>query len=220
MDIDLDCPVVANPRSHPKNHAGLVLTDHGISCPILAAGELDLPRGYTIEFGGEASKRSEAVGQLLSRITLLVAAAAFVLVLSIRSYRGSLVVVVVAVCSCGVAFTSLFLSGFPLGFTGIVGMMGMVGVAINDSMVVLAELRSDEGARYAAVDDVVEVIMRSSRHVLSTTLTVGCSFIPMIIGGGTFWPPMAMVVVGGVFGATITALIWIPAVHRLMCKAA
>ncbi|HBE68678.1 MAG TPA: acriflavine resistance protein B [Planctomycetaceae bacterium] len=184
----------------------------------LTNGEFALPAGYSLQFGGEASKRSEAVGQLTSRVTLLVAAAAFVLVLSLRSYRNSLVVVLVAVASCGVSFMTLFLSGFPLGFTAIVGLMGMVGVAINDSMVVLAELRTDPTAKTGDLNSVVQVIMRSSRHVLSTTLTVGCSFIPMIVSGGTFWPPMAMVIVGGVFGATAMALIWIPAVHRLFAE--
>lgn len=182
----------------------------------LDSGEFALPAGYTLQFGGEASKRSEAIGQLMSRVTLLVAAAAFILVLSLRSYRSSLVVVTVAIASCGMAFMALFVSGLPLGFTAIVGLMGMVGVAINDSMVVLAELRTDSSAKTGDLDGVVHIIMRSSRHVLSTTLTVGCSFVPMIVGGGTFWPPMAVVIVGGVFGATVMALIWIPAIHRLL----
>ncbi len=181
----------------------------------MAAGIVRLPPGYFIKYGGEASKRGEAIGQLMSQVTLLVAATVFVLVFSLRSFRASLVIVMVAVCSFGMAFLTLYVTGFPLGFTAIVGAMGMVGVAINDSMVVLSELRTDPKTKLGDFDAIVALIMRSSRHVLSTTFTVGCSFIPMILGGGTFWPPMAMVVVGGVFGATLTALYWIPAIHLI-----
>ncbi len=184
----------------------------------LADNKIVLPPGYRIQFGGEASKRGEAVGQLMSRVSLLVTATIFVLVFSLRSFRGSLVIVLVAVCSFGMAFLTLYVTGFPLGFTAIVGAMGMVGVAINDSMVVLSELNTDPLAKAGDFEAIVQLLMRSSRHIISTTLTVGCSFIPMIIGGGTFWPPMAMVVVGGVFGATLTALYWIPAMHMLLLR--
>ena len=114
-----------------------------------------------------------------------------------------MIIFCVGIFSFGMAFFSLWATGFALGFTAIVGTMGMVGIAINDSIVVLAELRSDPLARMGDLDSIINLVMRSTRHVLSTTFTVGCSFVPMLIEGGTFWPPMAMVISGGVFGATV-----------------
>ncbi len=64
----------------------------------------------------------------------------------------------------------------------------MVGIAINDSIVVLAELRSDEGCRRGKIESIVELVSLSTRHVLCTTFTVGCSFIPMLLEGGRFGP--------------------------------
>lgn len=176
------------------------------------------PDGCSIEFGGESSKRTEAVGQLLGNVTLLAASIVFVLVISLRSFRAMAAILGIAVLSFGLAILSLGLTGFPFGFTAIVGAMGMIGIAINDSIVVLAELRSDPRSRKGDQERILELLLQSTRHVLCTTFTVGCSFIPMLLEGGTFWPPMAMVISGGVFGATWLALYWIPAVHLLFWR--
>lgn len=181
----------------------------------LAKPENRLPQGFRIEFGGESSKRTDAVGQLISNVAILVAGTIVVLVLSLRSFRGMFIIVLIGGLSFGMALWCLDLFQYPLGFTAIVGTMGMIGIAINDSIVVLAELRSDEASRRGDLDAIIRLVFQSTRHVLCTTFTVGCSFIPMLIEGGTFWPPMAMVVIGGVFGATVLALYWVPAVFMM-----
>jgi multidrug efflux pump subunit AcrB len=58
--------------------------------------------------------------------------------------------------------------------------------------------------------------MRSTRHVLATTFTVAVGFIPLVLDGGTFWPPMAMVISAGVIGATVLAIYFVPSVHLLI----
>lgn len=181
----------------------------------LATDEYKLPSGCSIEFAGESQKRNEAVGQLISNGSILVAGTIVVLVFSLRSFRAMLIIVSVGGLSFGMALWSLDITGFPLGFTAVVGTMGMIGIAINDSIVVLAELKGDADCRNGDLDAMIRLVFQSTRHVLCTTFTVGCSFIPMLIEGGTFWPPMAMVVIGGVFGATLLALYWIPAVFIL-----
>jgi multidrug efflux pump subunit AcrB len=101
---------------------------------------------------------------------------------------------------------------------GIVGTMGLIGVAINDSIVVLAALRENQEARTGDPAAVRDVVLRSTRHVLSTTLTTIAGFLPLILGGGGFWPPLATAIAGGVSGATIMALYLIPSGYVLaMC---
>ena len=58
--------------------------------------------------------------------------------------------------------------------------------------------------------------MSTGRHVISTTLTTIGGFIPLLLGGGTFWPPLAIVIAGGVGGATILATIYIPSIYVLV----
>ena len=155
----------------------------------LAASDFEMPAGYSFEIGGEASKRDEAIGNLMSSVSVLLVLMVATLVLSFGSFRMAGLIGAVAVLSVGLSLGALALFGFPFGFMGIVGTMGLIGVAINDSIVVLAALREDPQASQGNPAAVRDVVVRSTRHVLSTTLTTVAGFLPLILGGGGFWPP-------------------------------
>ncbi len=185
----------------------------------LAASDFQLPPGYSYEFGGEASKRDDAIGNLMSSVGVLMVLMVATLVLSFSSFRMAGVIGAVAVLSVGLSLGALALFGYPFGFMGIVGTMGLIGVAINDSIVVLAALREDPLAREGNPAAVRDVVVRSTRHVLSTTLTTIAGFLPLLLGGGGFWPPLATTIAGGVSGATILALYFVPSSYVLvMCQ--
>ena len=185
----------------------------------LAESGFQMPPGYSYEFGGEASKRDDAIGNLMSSVGVLLVMMVATLVLSFSSFRMASLVGMVAALSVGLSLGALALFGYPFGFMGIVGTMGLIGVAINDTIVVLAALREDPEARLGHPAAVRDVVVRSTRHVLSTTLTTIAGFLPLILGGGGFWPPLATAIAGGVSGATILALYFAPAGYvMLMCR--
>jgi len=177
------------------------------------------PPGYRMAWGGESDGRNRAVSNLMASIAVIVTLAVSVLVLSVGSFRLTGLVAVVGVASVGVGLGALALAGRPFGFMAIVGAMGLIGVAINDSLVVLAAVKADPGARAADPEALAEVVMHESRHVLSTTLTTAAGFMPLIVAGGGIWPPMAIVIAGGVFGATLLALVLAPAGYRILYTA-
>ncbi len=182
----------------------------------LAESDFELPQGYRLEWGGEGAKRNDAVGNLMSNVAVLMVLMAATLVLSFSSFRMAVIIGAVAALSVGLALGSLSIAGYPFGFTAIIGTMGLIGVGINDTIVVLAALREDARARTGDVDAIVDVVARSSRHVLATTFTTIAGFLPLILGGGGFWPPMAITIAGGVGGATLLALIFAPSAYTLM----
>jgi multidrug efflux pump subunit AcrB len=100
----------------------------------------------------------------------------------------------------------------------IVGTMGLVGVAINDSIVVLAGLLACPRARQGDVESVVTVVMHSTRHIIATSLTTIAGFLPLLWQGGGFWPPLAVAIAGGVGGATLLALYFVPALYLLSTR--
>ncbi|MEQ8693169.1 MAG: hypothetical protein RIC89_20325, partial [Pseudomonadales bacterium] len=51
--------------------------------------------------------------------------------------------------------------------------------------------------------------------IVSTTVTTIGGFVPLIVSGGTFWPPLATAIAGGVAGSAIIALYMVPACFRL-----
>jgi multidrug efflux pump subunit AcrB len=177
---------------------------------------LNLPAGYEMEFGGEFAERNEAVGRLSASLGVLAVVMAATLVLSFGSFRLAAIIAVVAGTSAGLGFGSLWLFGYPFGFMAIVGTMGLIGVAINDSIVVLAALREDELARIGHPRAIRDVIVRSSRHIFATTFTTIAGFLPLIMEGGGFWPPLAITIAGGVAGATLLALVFVPSSYMLV----
>ncbi|MEE8106333.1 MAG: efflux RND transporter permease subunit [Planctomycetota bacterium] len=181
-----------------------------------AAFRADLPPGYDIEFGGEAEERGRAQSRLFESAGVLVVLILATLVLSFNSFRLAAVIGSVAILCAGLAMGSLWIFDYPFGFMAIVGTMGLVGVAINDAIVVLADIRADPKASAGDPDAVRDVVVRATRHVLSTTVTTGAGFLPLILAGGGFWPPLAVSIVGGVAGATLLALYFVPAAYLIV----
>ncbi len=179
----------------------------------------ELPAGYLLRYGGESAKRDEAISNLMASVGILLVLMVATLVLSFGSFRVATIVGFVGALSVGLGMGALWMFGYPFGFTAIIGTMGLMGVAINDTIVVLAAIRENEAA--AAGDRVAmrEVVTKSTRHVVSTSLTTMAGFTPLILGGGGFWPPLAVAIAGGVGGATILALILAPSAYLLlMCR--
>ncbi len=184
----------------------------------LADSSFVLPTGYSLAYGGEAAKRDQAIGSLLARVGVLLVMMVATLVLSFGSFRVAAVIAAVAVLSVGLGLGSLWLFGYPFGFMAIVGTMGLVGVAINDSIVVMASLRENPSVRDGEVEATCEVVVHATRHVLTTSLTTVAGFLPLVIAGGGFWPPMAISIAGGVGGATILALYFVPSTYLWMLR--
>ena len=177
-----------------------------------------LPNGYSYEFGGEAEQKNDALGGLISTVGVIAVLMVATLVLSLGSFRLAAVIGVVAIASFGLGLFSIWLFGYPFGFNPIIGTVGLIGVAINDSIVVLAAIQQHPLAKTGDKQAVREVVMRSTRHVLATTLTTAIGFVPLLLGGGEFWPPLAIAIAGGVIGATLLALYLIPAAYLLIIR--
>ena len=182
----------------------------------LANSDFVLPAGYSLKLGGESAKRDEAVSNLMANVWILVAMIVATLVLSFGSFRIAGIVGAVGLLSIGLGLGALWLFGFPFGFTAIIGAMGLMGVAINDSIVVLAALQSSPEASSGDREAAVETVSVATRHIVSTSLTTMAGFTPLIIAGGGFWPPLAVAIAGGVSGATILALYFAPSAYLLL----
>lgn len=182
----------------------------------LADSHFELPTGYELRYGGEAEKRDEAVGNLLGSAGTLLVLMTATLVLGFSSFRMAGIIGLVAFFSVGLSLGALYLFGYPFGFMAIIGTLGLIGIAINDSIVVLAALREDPEAGKGDPEASVRVVLHCSRHVLATSATTVVGFLPLFLSGGSFWPPLAVAIGGGVSGATIMALYFVPALFRLI----
>ncbi len=182
----------------------------------IASSGIEFPPGFSIEQGGEASERDAAVSRLLANVTVLTVGMIAALVLALASFRLTLLIGFVASLSIGLGMGALWSFGYPFGFMAIIGTMGLVGIAINDSIVVAAALSADPRVRAGSVEATVERVLEVTRHVLATTATTVVGFLPLLLSGGEFWPPLAVCIGAGVTGATLISLTLVPAAFRLL----
>lgn len=184
----------------------------------LRARDFELPPGYWQEIGGEAEERGKAVAGLFGTVPVVSVLMAATLILALDSFGLAGIVGGVALGAIGLGFLAIGLFGYPFGFMGIVGTFGLVGVAVNDAVVVLAALKENPAARQGDRRAIEAVALQSTRHVVATTLTTAIGFAPLILGGGGFWPPLAVAIGGGIGGATLLALYFVPAAFLLFAR--
>ncbi len=173
---------------------------------------LELPPGYRSDFGGVSYERDSAVGNLIYYSALVLVLMLAVLVLTLGSFRMATVILVVGILSIGLGLLSLWLFGYPVGIVAIIGIAGLMGLAVNDSIVILSECQLGRQLDRP----IEESVYHATRHVLTTSVTTVAGVMPLILSGGDFFPPMMVVIAGGVIGATFIALGFTPGCYSLL----
>ncbi|MCW8329836.1 efflux RND transporter permease subunit [Photobacterium sp. SDRW27] len=174
-----------------------------------------IPSGYRIEFGGESAERDESVGNLMANLTMVITLLVAVVVISFNSFRLSQIIFLVGVLAAGLGLLSVWIFNYPFGFTVIIGLLGLVGLAINAAIVILAELKTSPNALRGDINAILAAVMSCTRHITSTTITTIGGFMPLILAGGGFWPPFAIAIAGGTLLTTIVSFYFVPAAFRL-----
>ncbi len=184
----------------------------------LAEAGFSVPPGYRIDIGGESEKRNEAVGKLMARAGVLAVLMVIAIVLTFNSFRLTFITFISAAQSAALGLLSLWIFGYPLGFLVIVGVMGLVGLAINASIVILSELKNDRRAARGERRAIVAGVMATGRHIVSTTLTTVGGFLPLILAPGEFWPPFAIAIAGGTLLTMFVSFYFAPAAFMIAVR--
>ncbi|WP_434363001.1 efflux RND transporter permease subunit [Parasalinivibrio latis] len=176
----------------------------------LEAASISLPPGYRLEFGGESAERNESVGKLKSNLALVITLLVAVVIISFNSFRLSTIVFLVAFQAAGLGLLSVWAFSYPFGFTVIIGLLGLIGLAVNAAIVILAELKENPDACNGDKAAIIDSVASCSRHIISTTITTVGGFLPLILSGGGFWPPFAIAIAGGTVLTTILSFYFVP----------
>ena len=94
--------------------------------------------------------------------------------------------------------------------------MGLVGLAINASIIILSAIKADAQAASGDPRRIVEVVVdETSRHIFSTTITTTGGFIPLLLSDG-FWPPFAAAIAGGTLLSAIVSFYFVLPAYLLL----
>ena len=177
----------------------------------------ELPLGYSIKQLGEAETRGESQASLYSSAVIYLILIVIGLVLALNSFRQAAIILSVAILSVGLSFLGLFIGQQNYGFIGTVAAVGLIGLSINDSIIVLSHIKEEAEKKLISKAELIEVVIRSTRHIITTSLTTLGGFAPLIFAS-VFFRPLAWAMSIGVLGATMTALLYIPAMFIVLKK--
>ena len=183
----------------------------------IEAFKLSLPAGYSLESDGEADTAAESQGQIISSAAIFFVLIVIGLVAALNSFKQAGIILSVAILCVGLSFVGLVVGQQNYGFIATVGAIGLAGLAINDSIVVLSHIKEEAENNGLTKAKLVEVVIRSTRHVLTTSATTIGGFLPLLFAS-IFFRPLAWGMVVGVIGSSIIAVFYIPAMFIYLKK--
>ncbi|UCF95819.1 MAG: efflux RND transporter permease subunit [Spirochaetaceae bacterium] len=179
--------------------------------------EEDWP-GLKIVVGGEAEESEKAVINLSTTFLIAFLGIYFLLVLLFNSYIQPIFVVVAIPFGLIGVIIALALHGEPLGFFALIGTIGLTGVVVNDSLVMVSHLNTLIKQRRDA--NILEIVAEGAsdrlRAIILTSLTTVSGLIPLAYGiGGTdeWMAPMALTLGYGILFATPLTLVLVPCLY-------
>ena len=172
-----------------------------------------LPPGYRLEQGGEHEETTYAQRQVTSAVLTAVVLIVLILIIQFNSILKPLIILFTLPLALIGALIGLYLTGWALGFMAMLGILALMGIVINNAIVLIdfIERRVAEGQRLRSAV-VVAGRLRFRPIVLTSITTIG-GLLPLSLFGGPLWAPMTNAIIFGLIVATFLTLIIIPTLY-------
>lgn len=183
--------------------------------PVIAAiqeqlDQIDWKEGYSYVFKGDLESRNDSFGGMGIASILALLLILGVLIIQFRSFTQPLVIFTALPLAMIGSILALFITGIPFSFTAFIGLTSLIGIAINNSIVLVdfANKLMEEGA------SVREAAQKAGEvrfvPIVMTTLTTILGLLPLTLNGGSLWAPMGWTIIGGLLTSTTLVLIVVP----------
>lgn len=172
-----------------------------------------LPVGYQIDMGGAIEESSKANSAIAATLPLMVMLMLAVIMIQVRSFSAMFLVIATAPLGLVGALPALLLTGQPFGFTVILGLIGLAGIIMRNTLILIDQIRQNKAAGMTDRTAVVEATVHRSRPVVLTALAAVLAFLPLT--HSTFWGGLAVALIGGTIVGTALTLFFLPALYAL-----
>ena len=186
-----------------------------------AVAGVDLPQGITARFSGENEAIMDAMGQLLLMLGLGVLLVYLVMVAQFQSLRSPLIVMFTIPLAFTGGFLALLISGIELSVVSLIGFVMLVGVIVNNGIVLVDYINQLRLSGMERRETIVEAGVTRLRPILMTSMTTILGLVVMAFGGdaGTaLMQPVALVCIGGLLYATLMTLLVVPSMYDLLSR--
>ena len=175
--------------------------------------------GYRWKLGGESAEAAKGNDSINAKMPIAMFIIAMLLVGQFNSIRRPLIILltiplaVVGVALGLVAFDSYF------GFMTLLGVIALFGIVINNAIVLIDRIKIEiEQNGHEPPRAIIEAAQRRLRPILLTTFTTVLGLIPLWLGGGPMWEPMAIAIIFGLAFSTLLTLGVVPVLYSLFFR--
>ena len=179
----------------------------------------DFDLGYYYSFGGEYEASGKANESIVVNIPIAFMIILLLMVTQFNSIRKPLIILsTIPLGIIGVSF-GLYVMDSYFGFMTLLGVISLAGIVINNAIVLLERIKTEEqDNKRNSYDAIIEACISRFRPILLTTITTIFGLIPLWYSGGIMWEPMAIAIIFGLMFSTILTLGFVPVLYSLLFK--
>ena len=175
--------------------------------------------GYTYGLGGDAKSSAENMGAVGKYLPLSSFIIVMLLIIQFNSFRKMIMIVCTIPLGVIGMILGLFLFVVPFGFMAFLGVISLAGIVINNAIVLVDRIEIEENElKRKPQDAIIAACLQRFRPILLATFTTVLGLIPLYLGGGEMWKPMAVTIMIGLLFGTVITLLFIPAFYSVLYK--
>jgi multidrug efflux pump len=185
----------------------------------LSIASQEWPVGYNYEFGGELESSVKANQSISAKLPIAGLIIILLLVGQFNSIRRPLIILLTIPLGLIGVVIGLLVAKSYFGFMTLLGVVALTGIVINNAIVLLERIKleiEENGLEPARA--VMVAAQRRLRPILLTTLTTCGGLIPLWLGGGPMFEPLAIAILFGLLFATVLTLGMVPVFYSLFFR--
>ncbi|WP_273833971.1 efflux RND transporter permease subunit [Guptibacillus sedimenti] len=181
--------------------------------------ELDLPNGVTLATGGASQQQADDFKDLGMTMLASILIVYLIMVLTFKTLRAPLAILMTLPLASIGAVLGLLISGVPADATALIGALMLIGIVVTNAIVLIDRVKQNEETMIIR-DAIMEACSTRLRPVIMTAIATICAMLPLLFGhaedGSLVSKSLAVVVIGGLSGATVLTLVIVPVFYELL----
>lgn len=175
------------------------------------------PFGYDYELGGEAESSGKANQSIADKLPIAVLIIVLLLISQFNSIRKATVILMTIPLGLIGVVVGLLVGQSFFGFMTLLGIVSLAGIVINNAIVLLERVKIEmDTNQLEHFEAIISAAKTRARPILLTTATTVFGLIPLYLGGGEMWEPMALAIIGGLLISTVLTLCVIPVIYAVL----
>ena len=180
--------------------------------------DLGLPPSVRLEWGGEAEGSSNANTAILRALPLAILLLLLFVLAEFNSFRSlAIVLATVPMAAIGIV-PGFLLSGQPFGFMSFLGVVSLLGIVVNNAIVLLDIVERSRREGHSIVESLHRAVILRTRPILLTTLTTVTGLLPLAFSSSPLWPPLAWAIISGLLASTVLTLVVVPSLYACLFR--